>query len=296
MIRFSDYPALFRNADKASNNRQVFYFRSIFVQYLLLAFASAVTVTNPWLTAKASSAIYLTLMILAAAVAMFAFVKKPEKEWYSSRALAESVKTLSWRYMMCAVPFATSNETEATKRFQDMISELMRTNSLASETLSHGIIHGDQISEKMLELRKLPFSKKKETYLIERIENQLSWYSKKSNQNNLRARIFAYLSLAIYLIAILLAVLQYEELIPKFQWVSEPLLVIAASTIGWVQAKRYSELATSYNLATHEIYQIKNGLNKINKISDFSDFVNESETAFSREHTQWIARQNSSII
>ena len=30
---------------------------------------------------------------------------KKEKDWYAGRALAESVKTLSWRFIMCAEPY-----------------------------------------------------------------------------------------------------------------------------------------------------------------------------------------------
>ncbi|HCB7267327.1 TPA: SLATT domain-containing protein, partial [Escherichia coli] len=33
---------------------------------------------------------------------LYMAVQKPEKEWYGCRALAESIKTSTWRYMMRA--------------------------------------------------------------------------------------------------------------------------------------------------------------------------------------------------
>jgi hypothetical protein len=56
--------------------------------------------------------------------------------------------------------------------------------------------------------------------------------------------------------------------------------------------KRHSELTASYNLTAHEIGIIKGNAEAVETESEFSDFVNEAELAFSREHTQWVARKD----
>ncbi|EKA6789224.1 SLATT domain-containing protein, partial [Salmonella enterica] len=65
----------------------------------------------------------------------------------------------------------------------------------------------------------------------------------------------------------------------------------AASIVGWVQIKKYNELAVSYFLTAHEIGDIKEQFNYISSENDFLEFVNNAEKAFSREHTQWLARR-----
>ncbi|EBT7445580.1 SLATT domain-containing protein, partial [Salmonella enterica] len=54
---------------------------------------------------------------------------------------------------------------------------------------------------------------------------------------------------------------------------------------------KYNELAVSYFLTAHEIGDIKEQFNYISSENDFLEFVNNAEKAFSREHTQWLARR-----
>jgi len=67
---------------------------------------------------------------------------------------------------------------------------------------------------------------------------------------------------------------------------------MAASVLSWMQAKRFSELAASYALAAHEISLIREKSMLPNTPDEFSQFVGDAENAFSREHTQWVARKD----
>jgi hypothetical protein len=69
-------------------------------------------------------------------------------------------------------------------------------------------------------------------------------------------------------------------------------VALAASTLSWIQAKRFSELSASYALAAHEISFIKEQAASIKKDDNLSQFVGDAENAFSREHTQWVARKD----
>lgn len=95
----------------------------------------------------------------------------------------------------------------------------------------------------------------------------------------------------VYIAAIVTVLLR----IAKPDWVmlpTEPLIVLAASFIGWIQIKKFNELASAYALTAHEIGILQPRLDEIDDENAFSDFVNEAELAFSREHTQWVARQH----
>jgi hypothetical protein len=58
-----------------------------------------------------------------------------------------------------------------------------------------------------------------------------------------------------------------------------------------MQIKKFSELSSAYSLTAHEIGIIEDRIDEADTEDEFSDFVNEAELAFSREHTQWLARQ-----
>lgn len=62
--------------------------------------------------------------------------------------------------------------------------------------------------------------------------------------------------------------------------------------LTWLQAKKHNELNSSYSLAAHEIVLIKSEAELVDSDKALSNFVVSSESAFSREHTQWTARKN----
>ena len=74
-------------------------------------------------------------------------------------------------------------------------------------------------------------------------------------------------------------------------WPVDPLIVLATSIVGWIQIKKFNELAAAYAVTAHEIGLINITLEHSDDVKNFSDFVIDAETAFSREHTLWIARQ-----
>ncbi|NKC17160.1 MAG: SLATT domain-containing protein [Gammaproteobacteria bacterium] len=67
--------------------------------------------------------------------------------------------------------------------------------------------------------------------------------------------------------------------------------VIFCRSSTWLQAKKHNELNSSYSLAIHEIGIIKGKAEFVETEEQFSDFVMSSENAFSKEHTQWVARK-----
>jgi len=71
----------------------------------------------------------------------------------------------------------------------------------------------------------------------------------------------------------------------------EPVIVLASAVLGWMQIKKFNELASAYALTAHEIGLAETVIADAKTEQDFSKAVNEVELVFSREHTQWIARQ-----
>lgn len=97
--------------------------------------------------------------------------------------------------------------------------------------------------------------------------------------------------ICVYLLATIGVLLRIEFVSPPI-WFTEPLIVVGASIVGWMQIKKFNELSSAYTLAAHEIGLLRSEIEEIENEEDFSLFVNRAELAFSREHTQWVARQS----
>jgi hypothetical protein len=144
----------------------------------------------------------------------------------------------------------------------------------------------------MREVRALPLEDRKAYYLENRIKEQRDWYNRKAVANRKEGRLWGRVAVGAYVVGIILALTRI--ILPDWElWPIEPVLVFASAIIGWTQVKKFNELASSYTLTAHEIGLIQGRLESDMTSEEFAHFVNDAEQAFSREHTQWVARQQS---
>lgn len=283
-----DMPGLYQAADQVSLSAQSSYFRALRLYLVLLVAAAYVSYSwpNDSLGAIASAVLFLfTLGILIALK-----VNKPDDLWYNGRAVAESVKTRSWRFMMCAEPYSksASEEVEVKQFISDLKAILDQNRSLSKELgASAGV--KEVISSRMLAIRELQLNERIDIYKEQRIQNQSNWYSMKSIWNKRRSRQWFWVSIGLHSAAI--CILLYRIKDPSVDLPVEVIATAAGVVLTWLQAKRHNELNSSYALAAHEIMLIKGEAISVHNERDFSAFVLASEAAFSREHTQWIARK-----
>ncbi|TBY17672.1 DUF4231 domain-containing protein [Rhizobium leguminosarum bv. viciae] len=285
-----DFPPLFDAADKASDRRQAVYLWLIRAEYTFL-FVSACLVIAKSETRNFIAINALVFVAALGALALRAYAK-PEQAWYKSRALAESIKTLSWRFSMRAAPYDDELVADARKDFRANLTELLSTNSELGSSLAEFDNGGPQITNSMITMRAGDLAHRKETYLNERVRDQRSWYQRKSIANSRAARIWLFIGVACYVIAIgmVLAPLHTPSLskLPV-----EPIIVIASAVLGWMQIKKFNELASAYALTAQEISIAEGLIDDADDERGFGQAVNDVELVFSREHTQWVARQTS---
>lgn len=290
-MRSEDYPALFRSADESAVVAQSTYLWLIRLQFGLLIFAATIAL---WFDhARVLLLVYAILICASTALLLFMSVKKPEKDWYGCRALAESIKTSTWRYMMRAEPFKDASRIQEVKeKFAAFLKEILDANSHVRDSISRRPKAGNQITPAMDQMRALSLEERLRRYLGERIDEQRQWYIEKVKINRRQFVSWIIFCVAVQGIAIILALLRAHYFETWTIWPAEPLLVIASAAIGWIQIKKFNELASAYSLTAHEIGIIQTRIGDVTSEEAFSDFVNEAERAFSREHTQWVARQN----
>jgi hypothetical protein len=283
-----EFPALYKSADDASAAAQQAFWWTIRSEYFLLFCVAALSATRD---VSGLNPLALTLLlVLLAGLFVFKFYKKLEQEWYRCRALAESVKTSTWRFAMRAHPFQDAHSIEQPKaEFRNLLRDILKANHHLAENLQNS--HAEQFTRSMLEVRQLPLDERRAYYLKNRIDNQRLWYSRKSAANRRALRAWVVATIVVYVLAALS--LNGQQL--GLNWASyafDPLIVLVTSAIGWMQMKRHSELMASYNLTAHEIGITRSNSDGIKTEEEFSNFVNEAELAFSREHTQWVARRD----
>lgn len=192
---------------------------------------------------------------------------------------------------MGADPYADVSKSKNLEKFQHLLKELLFENKHITKVLSDPINDSEQITQVMLETIDASFEEKRELYLKDRIDNQRHWYSSKSGQNRKSSRNWFIGLVLIYALTILMLLIQ----IAKPELTILPIdvgAVIASSIIGWMQIKRYDELASAYGLTANEIGIIKSRYASVSTELELAAFVSDAENAFSREHTQWAARRD----
>lgn len=284
-----DYPALYKTASQLSAESQHKYLWLIRIEYVLLFFAAILSLD---LSRKPEFFIfYAFVFLISLGLLIYRNKDKPEQDWYKGRSLAESIKTSSWRYCMRAEPFEdVDNVIIQRSKFRGYLLSILEANRHIGERIPPNSAAEEQITTSMEKTRSLSLENRKQIYEVHRIREQRNWYALKASYNKKASKKWMIAGILTYILAIIFALLRIAY--PEYQiWPIEPLIVLAAAIIGWTQVKKFNELSSSYTLTAHEIGIIQGRINEIESETDFSDFVNDAEQAFSREHTQWVARQ-----
>lgn len=283
------FPELYHSANRLSAEAQSTYLRLIRGEYACLILASILSLD---LSEEAIYfAAYAFVFLASLGVLIARNWTKPEQSWYKGRALAESIKTSCWRYCMRAEPFGDAvNIGVPRAEFRNHLSAILEANRHIGGRLPADSTADGQISTSMESARALDLEDRKAFYDEHRIRDQRKWYATKAGFNKKGSTRWMAIGISSYVLAIFLTLARIA--FPQIKiWPIEPLIVIASTIIGWTQVKKYNELAFSYTLTAHEIGILQGRIVEVRTEADFSEFVNDAEQAFSREHTQWAARQ-----
>ena len=213
---------------------------------------------------------------------------QPEKTWYQCRAIAESVKSLAWRYAVGGNPFPTPSTEpgQADLLFANHLHQLLVEFGTSGLVPSKG--SAKEITHWMQETRTSGFPSRKETYRRRRIDNQRDWYADKAQWNQRRSTEWSIGLLAVQILAVAGAVLKGTGVI-QFDALGV-LAAVAASAVAWLQIKQHSTLTQSYAQAANELSEITIRLDEASEAT-WAKFVDDAESAISREHTAWLIKR-----
>ncbi len=292
-MKYSDFPSYFQASDTASLKAQKFYLNIIRIDLLSMIFSSALAIYN-YQSIESKLVVYFIsglFLLLGLVLTVILKTKKYEDVWYQGRALAESSKTLTWRFVCCSEYFESSLDIiEAKRRFVERIRELSDEFKELEIAMNSRTLNLPIITDRMLEIRAYNLGARKDYYIKNRIEDQKKWYADKAEYNSEKYNLwfwFVIVSQAISLISIVFLIAN-----PYFNLNFVGLLTtISASALSWLQLKQHQELKQAYTTATQELNFIATLTDQLTTDDSFSKFVLDSENAVSREHTLWLAQR-----
>ncbi|WP_433464367.1 DUF4231 domain-containing protein [Spirillospora sp. CA-128828] len=288
LISESEFPASYRAADRCAQVGQQRLLMATRVRLVALV-AAAVFGTLSLEGGRVDLAAFgaTTALIVALVTDVYLLTVRPDRHWYAARAMAESVKSLAWRYLVGGRPFAQGNEEgrQADELLLRRFSNI--TNALRGVVVAPPPEGGLEVTSAMRQLRALSLDERRHAYTLGRINDQRSWYAARAVLNERRAARWSVVLAAVEAIGLVCAVLKVV------QWVDIDLAgvagALAAAGVAWLQTRQHHQLASAYAVAAHELADIASRADWPETEAEWAHFVDEAEEAISREHTLWWA-------
>ena len=290
----SDYPALFLDANAASAKAKGSYLNLTKGTLVLLVLGAALAATSAAVDARRSALAVTSALVLGLSAFFTIFLKatRPEHYWYAARAVAESVKSMTWRYVMGAEPYFIDLPTaDAERKFLLGLSSIAKERKELAPVLGGRFVDIPQISEMMRKIRSSSLEERVSIYLSERIKNQRKWYGQQTSYNRSAENRYFVFILVFQFLALAAAILLVSH--PESRVKLTGLFTsLAGALIAWLQLNQHKELAQSYCVTSLDLGLVQEQAQYIKNDRDLSDFVGDAENAISREHTLWIARRD----
>ncbi|GAB0157517.1 DUF4231 domain-containing protein [Chryseobacterium sp. Alg-005] len=288
-----NYPNYFIAGDSASKKAQTWYIRLVGIDLLLMVVSAILSIYN-YQTQESKEVVYVIsgiLLLGALFVSILLRTRKYEDYWYTGRALAESCKTLTWRFMMLSEDFESAIPTqEVEKRFTDKVNLIKDQFPDLNRVMNNRHINRPYISNEMKRIRSLSLTERKKYYLLYRVEDQINWYSSKAESNKKMYELWFFIVIGLQILALISIYFLIRSPLSNFNFVGL-FSTVAASGFSWLQVKKYQENKEAYTMANSELNLIKAEAEQVNTEEEFSKYVLDSENAMSREHTMWLAQK-----
>lgn len=276
-------PDVFVAADRASLEAQRRFLRSTRAQLLLLVVAGTASVFTIRSGRLDVAALVGGLALVAAAVLRLRLLRtRPHRIWYEGRAVAESVKTLAWRYAVGGEPFprvASDADTRFARHVREVTARVPAELGLADQSVEPTV--------SMEALRSSGRAERIDAYQGGRVRDQIAWYRAKAAWNRRRSTMWGVAILVLQLGAALGAFLK------GFGVIDVDLFGLAAAVVAsaaaWLEARQHGTLAAAYRITAEELEAIDVLILEQRTEEEWAKFVGDSEAAFSREHTMWKA-------
>lgn len=234
-----------------------------------------------------AAAVTVLALVGALVLEIWLLTERPDKTWYDGRALAESAKTIGWRYAVGGAPFPVNvNEPAAEGAVTEQLKKLLR--DVPDAKIDPSV--APAISQAMRSLRGKNITDRKQSYLRARIIDQQQWYTSKARWNQKRAIYWRIGMLGAEVVGISVA------LVRTLGFIDVDLVGIVAAVVAtgaaWLAVKQHDSLSRAYAFAANELGIVRTRLESIEDEDVWAKEVGDAEEAISREHTMWRASRS----
>ncbi len=204
---------------------------------------------------NAATAIATLFFLVAAGIRFYRIYSTPERTWFSSRALAERTRSLSWRYAVRGAPFEKpqTGPDDSDESFEEALDQATYEAN-ASRVRYMPTFKRREISvitEWMHDTRAQDLPARQALYAEKRIRNQEDFYEKRARQNIRNAQISQWVLLIIEIGGAAVAAIN------ALAFLDLDLVgvvgIIAAGVTAWSQFRQYSELASAYGAMAYRM-------------------------------------------
>jgi hypothetical protein len=287
-----DYPILFQESDSCASRTEKRHYLLVRSKIAIL-FCIAGVASFSWSQEPnvRTTAAVISAILLVSAVVLTAVMdtRRFDQTWFSSRAVAESVKTESWAFMMKIKPYdGIIHDSEAERLFFNRLKEtLNRQKSIASELPSQDQ-EGSVITERMKLTRNSSLEDRRDYYVQNRIRDQKQWYSIRTKWNRTQELRWSTLAWILQGVALVAAIV----LIGFREFIINPVGILTTATAGvlaWLGARDYRRLSQSYGLVYQDLGLLEGLAKEVSTEEKLEDIVLDTERTISREHSMWLA-------
>ena len=289
----SDYPYMFQAADSASLAGQKFYLETTRWRLILLSLAALLGLFSWELSwgavgpinalALAGAAVFLVTLMLE----LNTWRARPDKSWYDGRAVAESAKTLTWKFAAGGNPFPIDMGIDDAQRA--LLAGLQSVKNNFPE-LELSPLNVPAISGWMIEQRQSTFDDRKKSYLAARINDQKNWYTREANLNKRRSKQWRLALLPLEILGACLSVASaFSQDVTQL---SSAIAAFLTAIIAWNQTKQHDSNARAYSAAIQDLTSAEAKLHLVETEESWAREVDDAEEAISREHVVWLATRS----
>lgn len=278
-------PDVFREADETAVRSQRIYLRVIKAQIAGLLVPVVAGTADGLISGRQPTLAIISLisLTLVAVTRLMQRFSGYESTWHSARAIAETIRSLSWQYAVGSSAFAGVTDEEASKKLTSMIDSV----SVARNEGSSGSQR--EATGAMTGLRRADISDRKAAYASARLGEQISWYRAKAETARHRGRIWDWLFVSCAGLAVAFGVLQVTGAL-EIGLVS--LFGLTAAVIGtWTGVNQFGSIEATYTNAADELLPYLEAIDDVVD-SQWPGFVTDCEGVMAREHQLWLVRRS----
>ena len=281
-----DLPALYRLADASAIAAQARYLKLVRTQLAMLLIGSVSGVAAQLTDISPLAYVGVTAYIILVLVRLEITVNEADSAWYDNRQVAESVKSLAWRYAVGGAPFGLTpigEDSDADRLLGARVSEVLHDASHLPMPSADGSY--EQITEGMRRLRQSSLEDRMSAFADGRVRRQLEWYSTRATEQARRSGRLDVAMLAASGTAVFCGLLQALSVLDvNLMGLAG---ITAAIVATWAATNHYRKQSKGYALAAHQLTLVQSLLPTQSTEEEWEAFVNDAEDGISREHTSW---------